>query len=413
MPSSFLWIDDSDTQRKRIEDALETFTERGTRDELGLAVIRDAFSDLLFPGTGSLQTRAAYFLFVPWMYRDMERDKVRSAEAERVAKRREIELIGTLLASDDTDGTIGKRSQASLIRRPSSIYWHGLGRLGIRRFQGSQEAYHRSLDTWYRRNSTALRSDDGEAQDAPAGNWHAVPEPPATWPSEARFHLRVADALYLRERIRATAADTLLAQFDGRVAPDEKVSFAWDHPVAGELASREDHLSREFTRQLRHARCFSEALYGAAILYNLLVAEQIPGGTDLVEKYREQLTAWHGEIQAARDRLASWDLADLWRLLSAAHARVHPFAKDFVERWVALVRTTDLRASTTGELARRLVTLREKQLKGALARIGNRQASDRWLGDSGLYRMDFRWGNAHRILSDIATGANGGPRARP
>ncbi len=63
--STFTWIDHSEKQRRQILEAIDLFREKDTRDELGLAGIRDAFSDMLFPGTGSLQTRARYFFFVP------------------------------------------------------------------------------------------------------------------------------------------------------------------------------------------------------------------------------------------------------------------------------------------------------------------------------------------------------------
>jgi hypothetical protein len=33
-----------------------------TRDELGIGSVRDAFAELLFPGTGAIMTRARYFL---------------------------------------------------------------------------------------------------------------------------------------------------------------------------------------------------------------------------------------------------------------------------------------------------------------------------------------------------------------
>jgi uncharacterized protein DUF6361 len=57
--STFAWIDHSEKQRRQILEAIDLFREKDTRDELGIAGIRDAFSDMLFPGTGSLQTRAA------------------------------------------------------------------------------------------------------------------------------------------------------------------------------------------------------------------------------------------------------------------------------------------------------------------------------------------------------------------
>lgn len=54
-------------------DVINLFRQKDTRDELGLGVVRDVFADILFPGTSTTQTRARYFLFVPWIYHDLER----------------------------------------------------------------------------------------------------------------------------------------------------------------------------------------------------------------------------------------------------------------------------------------------------------------------------------------------------
>lgn len=407
MASTFVWIDDSEQQRQRMQYALDIFTVRGTRDELGLAVIRDAFSDLLFPGTGALQTRAAYFLFVPWIYVALERERVRPAEIRRVARRRELDLIPVLLASDDSDGTIGKRAGELLKRLPSSVYWTGLGRLGIRRFPGSQDSYHRSLDTWYRRNREADRTDDGEVMGAPAPNWHGIPESPPEWPAVATLRLRAIDARYLREQIRANARDSLLARMDGRVNDGQNVAFPWHHAVATELSEADDSLSRALRRQLGHARRFSEAMYGAAILYNLIIAEQIPGAGDRVARYRQLMTEWHSDIDYQMKDLRGWDLTDFWMLMAEVGARVQPLARDFVISWIEYVRADDFQTATASEAARKLITVREKRLKGPLARIDNPDVQVRWDGDSGLGRMDFRWSNVQILLSDIANGLNG------
>lgn len=68
MPSSFAWLDYSEDERRRMLDAVDLFSEKGTRDEMGIGAVRDAFADLFFPGTSTIQTRARYFLFVPWIY---------------------------------------------------------------------------------------------------------------------------------------------------------------------------------------------------------------------------------------------------------------------------------------------------------------------------------------------------------
>ena len=66
--SDLSWIDFSQKDRRRMLDVVALFRERDTRDELGIGSIRDAFADILFPGTSTIQTRVRYMLFVPWIY---------------------------------------------------------------------------------------------------------------------------------------------------------------------------------------------------------------------------------------------------------------------------------------------------------------------------------------------------------
>ena len=151
--------------------------ERDTRDELGLGSIRDAFADLFFPGTTTLQTRARYFLFVPWLYLYFESRRVSSSKVTDRLKRDEIKLIRVLQASGDTDGIIGKRSGGSLHRFPASIYWNGLQRWGILRYSGSQSQYHRWLDRFYdRRRNRQLT--EGHSRE-PVEGWGDGTLPPA------------------------------------------------------------------------------------------------------------------------------------------------------------------------------------------------------------------------------------------
>ena len=68
MESSLTWLDFSERERRRALEVIDQFREESTRDELGIGSIRDAIADLLFPGTSTVQTRARYFLFIPWLY---------------------------------------------------------------------------------------------------------------------------------------------------------------------------------------------------------------------------------------------------------------------------------------------------------------------------------------------------------
>ncbi len=70
MPSTFAWLVASEHDRRRALDVIHLFRLRDTRDQLGIAGIRDAWADLLAPGTSTIQTRPRYFFFVPWIYLD-------------------------------------------------------------------------------------------------------------------------------------------------------------------------------------------------------------------------------------------------------------------------------------------------------------------------------------------------------
>jgi len=73
MPAMLAWPDHSEAEQRRAREIIQLFSQPESRDELGLGRIRDALSDTLFPGTSVLLTRARYFLFVPWLFREGER----------------------------------------------------------------------------------------------------------------------------------------------------------------------------------------------------------------------------------------------------------------------------------------------------------------------------------------------------
>ena len=174
MASTFAWLDHSENDRRKALDVVDLFREQDTRDELGIGTVRDALADSLFPGISTIQTRAKYLLFIPWIYQALEAGRTKSGDVVRLARRHEIDLIYQLLKSDDTDGVIGKDAKAGLQRLPSSVYWAGLGVFGIRRFQGSLDQYHRSLDGFYlgRRQIHASAEDGIVELFKPQTNWH-------------------------------------------------------------------------------------------------------------------------------------------------------------------------------------------------------------------------------------------------
>jgi hypothetical protein len=393
MPSTFTWLDSSEKQRRKMKDVLDLFREQGTRDELGISTIRDAFADALFPGTGALQTRARYFFFIPWMYQALEDRKVPSANIERRARRFEVDLIDVLADSDDPDGAIGRQSRAALQRLPSNIYWSGLGLLGIRKFQGSQDQYHRSLDRYYgaRRGN---KNDDGERIDEISANWVNLPSSPPDFPASAIFSLAAEEADYLSERIIAAAPASFLAFLMRQTEDRADKSVPWDSEIL-------DAVDASIRRQLEHGRNFSMVMHGAAVLYNLMLSEKV-NNDEWVQKYRTAFAEWSSELLASRDALENRPLDDLWRCIEDCGAAIGRPTRQFVTRWVELVTAAPRpEAVADAPIARALVHQREVSLKQALARLDNPRARELWTGAAGLGRLTYRWYNARILCTDI------------
>jgi hypothetical protein len=395
--SSIAWIDFSEKDRRQMTEVISLFRHRDTRDELGLGSVRDAFANLFFPGTSTLQTRARYFLFVPWIYRYLEGHHVPSRKIPYRLKRFEIRLIETLKGTDQ-DGVIGSVAGASLQRFPSSIYWNGLGQWKIRRFPGSQSQYHRWLDQFYQQQKRYTRPEDRESlsQDIET-NWDPnLPDAPDDFPNGVDMHLPPNEARYLRERLLISCSNSLLATIVDQCQPVEDIDFIWKHP---ELA----HFPSEQRAWIKHAHNFSETMYGAVLLYNLMLAELREDNKRMAE-YEQDIQDWWETLGAQTSDFASWDRKAFWRLADNA-GRISIRTRRFVNRWQdILFAARDVPKLSQYEPARQAVREREIWLKRGRSRFKSRRHLEMWSGQTGLGRLDYRWPIARDITNDILRG---------
>lgn len=396
MASSFTWLDYSEHERRKMLDVVHLFQEKDTRDELGIGAVRDAFADLLFPGTSTIQRRARYFLFIPWMYLKLEKGKVPSNSISRRSRDEEIALIEVLVRSDDSSGVIGERARHNLKRLPSNIYWQGLGRWGIRLFPGSQDQYFRSLDSCYVSGDRSRRNDDGEPMEGKVlRNWHSgIPPAPKDFPRNVSLSLTVIEAKYLRERILTHVPQTLLAFLINEGALTEQIAFPWEHPQLAEFPV-------QIREQLKHARNFSEIIHGAALLYNLMLAEAA-GYENLIEQYRDWLQQWAAALSVRRSELLNWDRLRFWTIVASGNQRISHLTRLFIESWLDLILSpVDASEVAADKRAHHLIHERERQLKRGLARLDNMRARELWNGQAGTSQLDYRWAIAQTIIEDI------------
>lgn len=398
MPSLFAWVDFADEDRRKMAEVIDLFSEHDTRDELGLGAIRDGLADLMFPGTSTIQTRARYFLFVPWIYGRHEDRATAGSEVSRKARTDEIKLIEALVAGGEHEGVIGIERRAELQRLASNIYWAGLGVWRIRRFLGSQDQYHRSWDSLLRRREGSVLDDDREPLDTSRrASWDPeLPDPPADLLKGTTLALSKKEAEYLQQRILGLG-QTLLGHLVSHSEPARESDFVWFHP-------KYDGFPIFLQRQVEHARLFSEAMHGAALLYNLMLSEE-RGDEELRDGYRGQFASWATLLASRRDVFKSWQRESFWGLVDSTRANVGVRARRFVDGWLNLALGTtvpDKLAESTD--ARALITERERVLKRARARLGNPRALERWNGSAGAGQLNYRWHRVRAIVADILQG---------
>jgi len=398
MPSQFGWIDFAEEDRQRMLDVVHLFRERDTRDELGIGTIRDAFSDYFFPGTSTIQTKARYMLFIPWMYMDLERREVPSATIAGKARAKEIRLISALLEGGQKEGVIGVEAKKSLKRLPSSIYWTGLSSWGIRMFNGSQDQYHRYLDKYYIRSKAGFGKElDEEFSDSTkAPNWHpGLPKPPHDLMNKASLNLTAEEAVYLRDQVLNRHPDSLLAAFI-RKGKKYKVRFPWEHPVVGSL-------STDLQNDVAHAKNFSGVIHGTSLLYNLMLSEAIKK-EEWVEDYNRRLREWAEALHPRLRTLGDWhrNVMDFWNSGALKNARIPLQTKRFVNRWLDFVFVfPGPDKLPEDDSVRSVIVSREVFLKRNRARLKSRRALELWQGESGTAQLSYRWATANTFIADI------------
>lgn len=385
-----------------MRDIIRLFSDRESRDELGLGQIRDALSDALFPGTSTLLTRARYLLFVPWAYQKAAGRPNPSADADRA----ERDVIHALKASGDYAGLLGMQAGEALKNLPSLIYWsmlrhyriladESLSRADVLRFDGMPTG----------------AADLGVAAPARFSAWSSeLPPAPEGFPKTIPdgFRLSADEAGWLRDRILNEAPGTLFAHF--AIGQPSRESFApWADPAIHGLGG-------DATQVLSDARAFSALMHGAQLIYNLLLAEEYEDAgydrvTEPASRFREQVAEWGAELPSLVD-LNTWNLDGmLARVELVRGTPIHFKTRAFVRDWFSLVQQSNPAALADHEAARSFMERREREHKGAQARIGNRARLASWGGSSGAGALVYRWPQVRGILLDIRDGLqreNGG-----
>lgn len=384
------WLDHSTEDERRVREMIRLFDQPETQDALGFGQVRDAYGDLLFPGTSTLHTRAKYLLFIPWCSMAAAARGYAGERLERASRDNERRLIQTLGAMPGVQGLIGGRRGWTVQNLPSGTYRTALERWHIRCDEDQD---------------VPSPDDDGELTAATYG-WHRrLPAPPIGFPEQApgAFTLTYGEAEYLQGRLLSIdGPPSLFAHLADHLGPAIEPQELWEEPS---VRAAPGHIRDD----VRLAQTFSTLSHGANLLYNYLIAQKYEGDgyttvKNPVELYEERLNRWADRLQESRTSWASW--RDVRTRAADENANVlHNARLDaFAETWFGLVAEEEPHAVWRCDAAQSLVRMREISIKGLQSRFTNPGMLSRWGGSSGAGAFEFRWTQAKQLLNDIAAG---------
>ncbi len=389
------WIDFSKSERNKVLSVLDMLSEAGTLDELGIAPVRDGFADLFFPGTSTIQTRAKYFLIVPYIMKDLEYNRELNPNRmmillDDMEKNCGIELMRR---EKDITGIIGSRSisQGKWVKRPpSSIYWAGLRTYGI--FNGgnfSITEYIRALCAMKNQKKTLVKlgnrndqAEENEQDDPDAGNlshirFWTIPTYEKDWMSHLEFRLTPEEGSFLKRQIIRTNPDSMMAYILKNGITEIKHCDSFQ-----DLEKLISQFPEPMQVDYRIAVDFSHFLFALRVLYNKILSD---------EKNQMANEIWTDWLPYLPEIAQKVDLDAIIRKLFLTR---NVFLCNFLKKAQRLMLEKD-ESGLVLEIRRR-----ERELKQGRAKTMHPGEFDPavWYGGG---ELDYRFGNAKRIIRDI------------
>ena len=386
------WIDFSKNERDKVLNVIHLLDEPGAVDELGIGAIRDAFADYFFPGTSTVQTRAKYFLIVPYVIMEAGSGEYGS-DLNAILRRidNEERHCRDILIKTSNDGVIGSLVPKSwVLRAPSNIYWNGIKRMGIFKENLSVKEYihqsilQRSLKKAKEYGNREKDAEENERDDIDAGDitsiqfWSLGDTYHSNWRDNLTIELLPEEAAFLKSQIITCQRESLFAFIlKNNILLDKYDSF-------GALSENiKDSVDPEMRYMMGLANDFNNLVSIITTRYNLIVFD----GKN--EKARDNWSVLSKDLK----RRSEVDLKAIFNRLFIRNAKL----KTFLLRIQKSIQEGDIAAVDE------LIVKREVSLKGAkrakTCRVGEYKEQDsNWIG---INILDYRYTPAKRIIRDI------------
>lgn len=384
------WIDFSKDERNKVLNVIHLLDEPGAVDELGIGAVRDAFADRFFPGTSTVQTRAKYFLIVPYVLMEAGSGRYGSDLKTILSKiDNEERYCRDILIKTSNDGVIGSLVPKSwVLRTPSNIYWNGIKRMGIFKEDLSVKEYiHQSIIQRNLKRAKTYGNRDKEAEenekdDMDAGDitsiqfWSLGDTYQSDWRDNLTIELLPKEAAFLKRQIVTTQRSSLFAYIlKNNIDLNKYESF-------GALSEDiRDSVDDELRYMMELANDFNNLVSVITTRYNLIVFD---GEND---RARSNWELYSRDLK----RRSEVDLKAVFNRLAVRNLKL----RSFLLRTQEAVRESDIAA--VDELIKNQEIALKGEKRAKTNRIGEFK-NQNWIG---IDKLDYRYTPAKRIIRDI------------
>jgi hypothetical protein len=421
-PLQIGWIDFSNQEKEHILDILKSLKEDGAVDELGIGVIRDCFSDKLFPGFSTLYTRAKYLVLIPYIFEvvknatfESERDVIKSI------RELEFEMVEPLYKSitkkdikyyGSYGGVMGamkwKGRHEALVRMPSAIYWNGLHKYGI---LTKDITFVQACNLIFNNRDEILSNDKRKKNDQELNDdnppvqqlFHMPPNSNGMTKSklkDMKIELTTNEQEFLKKQIKnssrmqnsltlwllnhkASIADTMSQFGDKKVYDFNSLDYKKIN-------------NNDLAKDVNLAQQFSRFIYGPEVLYNILLYEDAKKDTykDIRSKLEQEYKDWTHEVQSGEFNKFNNVLKNDIPKICENH-RVGKTLKFLTAIYEVLVVNKNRNA------AEELIRKREVDIKKGRAKIGNPDKYPPNNNFLGTYQLSYRYNETVNIIHEI------------
>ena len=382
------YIHTNKEEQARVLQVMKMLSESVALDELGIGRIRDAFSDLMFPGISTLQKHMKYFSLMPQVYK-----KATEKRYNRLSEvRAEVVRLERLMTKNLVDGSpagtigitgsevIGKNSNNYVKYDPAYIYNSGLQTFGILRNPQLFELIY-STSKHLHAQPQKFKSDDEDTAndtDDKSGLYQfcSFPIVDYDFTKACTVTLTPEDKTFIVDHIiKSDACQHTLLKY---LVEHEEL------PLAQEFSDIDERLLPEDLRIVqKRAQQFADFIYVAHLRYNCIYSKMNGVCDDkMFDKFAEEHTKF---------KHSSINIEEVLGMVTLRENSSKMFCKE-----VAGYLANDNISALDDCIIRR-----EHRVKGTRRKIGNQAYSYDPKYPVHNYKLSFRWETVRTFIEEL------------